>query len=147
MEKESIITLQKKIHKELIKELKHFLRPYDLKASELPVLIKLIKHGDGLTQKQLLKKLPVSKSTLSKTINDLIKKGYLRKTKKSDDRRANLIYLTDKSSEIEKVIQEIHKKSEKMMLQDFDEKEREKLIHYLKKILSNLKDQKNGLEK
>lgn len=139
-EEESIVSLQEKIHKELIKELKEFVEPYDFKPGELFVLIKLIKHSDGLTQKKLLKKLPISKSTLSKTINNLIKKQYLRKTKNRDDKRANLIYLTDKSSKIRNMIEQIQEKSEQKMLQGFNEEEKKQLNNYLIRILKNLKE-------
>ncbi|PTD94886.1 hypothetical protein C9439_00145 [archaeon SCG-AAA382B04] len=140
--KDSIIDLQKEVHKKLIKKLKELAKPHDLNHGELPLLMKLITEGDKITQKQLLKKLPVSKSTLSKKIDDLTKRGYLRKETDEQDKRLTLICLTDKSKEIEKNIKEIGQQIEKITLDGFSQKEQEELTNYLKRIIKNLENQK-----
>ncbi|MFB6182777.1 MAG: hypothetical protein ABEI78_01800, partial [Candidatus Nanohaloarchaea archaeon] len=71
-ENESLIDLFKEINKKLIKNLKKFTESLNLHHGELPILIKLIRGEEGVRQKKILKKYPISKSTLSKTINDLV---------------------------------------------------------------------------
>ncbi len=135
---ESIFDLYHKVHKELIKNIKRIAGPYEFKRGELPILAKLIKRGDGITQREMLDNLPISKSTMSKNIDNLVQKGYLRKEKDPEDRRATRIYLTDKGKRAEETIREIDSKVEKIMLEGLNESDKSKLKEYLKTILESL---------
>ncbi|MBS3781162.1 MAG: MarR family transcriptional regulator [Candidatus Thermoplasmatota archaeon] len=134
----SIHELYQRVHKNLIKLIRSELEPYDFSRGEFPLLFKLIKKGDGLTQKEICEKLHVSKSTTSKIIKSLVKKGYLRKEKDLEDKRASRIFLTDKKDEIEDLIKEIDEKAENKMLKGFDAEEKSDLRDYLERILENL---------
>lgn len=137
-EEDSIHKLYQRVHKNLIKLIRSELEPYDFNRGEFPLLFKLIKNGDGVTQKEICQRLHVSKSTTSKIIKRLVEKGYLRKEKDPDDKRASRIFLTDKKEEIEDLIKEIDQKAENRMLEGFDEKEKKELKGYLNRILDNL---------
>lgn len=138
-EEDSIYKLYQRVHKNLIKLIRSELEPYDFNRGEFPLLFRLIKDGDGVTQKEICEKLHVSKSTTSKIIKSLVKKGYLRKEKDPEDKRASRIFLTDKKGEIEDLIKEIDQKAENKMLEGFDLEEKEELRDYLECILDNLK--------
>ena len=137
-EEDSIHKLYQVVHKKLIKFIKCELEPYDFNRGEFPLLFKLIKKGDGLTQKEISGMLYVSKSTTSKIIHNLVEKGYLRKERGRDDKRVTRIYLTEKKDQIEDLIKELDRKAENKMLKDFDKDEKEQLRTYLESILDNL---------
>ncbi|MFW5946461.1 MAG: MarR family winged helix-turn-helix transcriptional regulator [Candidatus Natronoplasma sp.] len=135
---DSIHKLYQRVYKNLITLIRSELEPYDFNRGEFPLLFKLLKGGDGVTQKEICEKLHVSKSTTSKIIKSLVEKGYLRKEKDPEDKRASRIFLTDKKEEIEDLIKEIDEKAENKMLKGFDDEERKNLKAYLERILDNL---------
>ncbi|OKY77720.1 MAG: Transcriptional regulator, MarR family [Candidatus Methanohalarchaeum thermophilum] len=137
---EHLLELFKKINKKLMREIREQTKPLNLTRGELPVLVKLLKEGDGLTQKNLKEKLLISKSTLSKTIDRLEKKNYIRKKKKPEDKRATLIYLTQESEEIKESLKEINTEIEKAISKGFSKNEKKELIGYLNRLNSNLED-------
>lgn len=140
MEEESIFNLYHRVHKELIKIVTEYVEPYEFNRGELPVLACLVKREDGLSQKEIRDIFPVSKSTMSKNIDSLVQKGYLRKEKDPEDKRATLIYLTEKGEEVEGIIRETNREVEKTMLEDFSETEEEELRDYLVKMLNSLEE-------
>ncbi len=140
IEEDTIHKLHQIVHKKLIKYIRWELEPYDFNRGEFPMLFKLIKKGDGKTQKEICKGLHVSKSTTSKIIHRLVDKGYLRREPDPEDKRAVRIYLTDKKEEVEDLIKEIDRNAENKMLKGFEGEEKRKLRDYLKRIMDNLKD-------
>ncbi|MFP4006249.1 MAG: MarR family winged helix-turn-helix transcriptional regulator [Candidatus Hadarchaeia archaeon] len=134
----TIFNLYHRVHKELIEAISLMAGPYEFNRGDLPVLARLVKGGDGVTQKEILEDLPISKSTMSKIINNMSQKGYLRKEKDPEDRRATLIYLTEKGKKTEKAIREIDTRVEKIMLKGFSKEEKERLSGYLERLLENL---------
>ncbi len=137
-EEDSIHKLHLIVHKKLIGFLRCELEPYDFNRGEIPLMYKLLKEGEGKTQKEICEMLYVSKSTTSKIINNLVEKGYVRKEKDEADKRITKIYLTERKDEIEKLIKDLDKKAEEKMLSGFEEKEKEELRGYLERILENL---------
>ncbi len=135
---DSIHKLYQRVYKNLIKLIRSELEPYDFNRGEFPLLFKLIKKGDGVTQKEICEMLYISKSTTSKIIKRLVEKGYLRKEKDPDDKRASRIFLTEKKDKIEDLIKEIDQKAENKILEGFDKEEKEELRSYLERILDNL---------
>lgn len=136
-DEDSVFDLYHKVHKEIIKNIKNSVKPHDFNRGELPVLGRLTEKEDGASQKEIRNDLPISKSTMSKTIDNLTQKRYLRKEKDPKDRRSTLIYLTERGKEMESVIEEVNRKTEKIMLRGFNESEEEELTEYLEKILKN----------
>lgn len=139
-EEDSLHKLYQIVYKRLINFIRQELEPYDFNRGEFPLLFKLIKNGDGVTQKEICESLMVSKSTISKMINSLVEKGYLRKERDPDDKRATRIFLTERKNEIEDIIEEIDEKAENKMLKGFTQEEKEDIEEHLIKILENLED-------
>lgn len=137
-DEDSIFDLYHKVHKELIRTLRHMVEPYEFTRGELPVLVRLVKEGDGISQKEMRDDLPISKSTMSKTIDNLARKEYIKKERNAEDRRVTRIYLSEKGEQVGRIIREIDTKAEQIMLRDFGEREKEELRGHLKKMLRNL---------
>ena len=137
---DSVHKMLHKIDKNTMLKFRHKLEPYDFTRGEFPFLFGLIKRGDGVTQKDICGHIPISKSTTSKMINNLVKKGYLRKEKDPNDKRATRIYLTDKKEEIENIVKEIDEEAEKLMMEGFTDEEKRQLKEYLSRIIDNLEE-------
>jgi len=87
----------------------------------------------------------ISKSATSKSIHNLVEKGYLRKEEDVEDRRATRIYLTDRRNKIKELLKELDRKAENKMLEGFGDEEKYRLRQYLERILENL-DSERGNE-
>lgn len=69
------------------------LKPYNITASELPVITYLFSH-DGATQEEMSTYLMIDKAATARAIQSLSEKEFLRKEKDPDDQRANRVTLT-----------------------------------------------------
>lgn len=72
----------------------------DLSNSELDYLYAVMA-SDGLRLTELADRMNVSKASASNMVNKLESRGYLEKKPCSDDGRASLLFLTEKSSAIQ----------------------------------------------
>lgn len=141
MEDKSLIHLIHLVEKEIRNYIRGEVKEYKFSHGELPFLAKLIKDGDGVIQKKIYDDLSISKATASKMINSLVQKGYLRKQKDPEDRRATKVYLTERKDEVKEVVEEIDEKIQELVLKDFTTEEKKDLVTYLTKMLTNLKEQ------
>ncbi|ADQ14273.1 MarR family winged helix-turn-helix transcriptional regulator [Halanaerobium hydrogeniformans] len=110
------------------------LEPLSINHSEGNMLIYLYKDGDGISQKTLQENLGVDKATVSRSVNSLIQKGYIRKESSPEDGRVNLIYLTKKAKEFEKKIKDIYQKWFDIFLKEISEKDTKIVLNTLKKM-------------
>ena len=88
----------KKYHKEILLDIKD----KDLGKGQLIIIKVLSRSGDGKTQDELSKMLLLDKTTVARTLQKMIKNGYVIRIKDKKDHRINRIYLTDKSKIIAK---------------------------------------------
>lgn len=72
------------------------LKPFDVTAAELPLLLYLYKH-EGVSQDALSNYTLIDKASTARMIQSLLNKGFINKEKDKEDRRANQIFLTSKS--------------------------------------------------
>lgn len=123
-----------KLYKDHDQYVDNLLADYNLNHSEGNLLVYLYKDGDGISQNQLKENLGVDKATVSRAINSLIKKDYLKKQKSPEDGRVNLIYLSQKAYEVKEEINEIYQQWFKIFLDEIKEDEAEKVINTLEKM-------------
>ncbi len=118
-----------------------------LTESERVVLLKLLRDGPQ-RYTELAKKTDLSPGGLSKVLQNLQKKGLIKREQKSDEYPPPVIYyLTEEGINVaknlaritieEKVVSEIE--DTYMALMEFDPKEAEKLLEELKKKIAELK--------
>lgn len=139
-ENNSALKLHSVIHRKLIIHLRKKIEPYGFSRGEFPFLLRLLKKGDGISQKQICDDIRISKSTTSKMVNKLESEGYLRMERDPEDKRVKRIYLTDKKREIEDIIQEIEKEVDGIMFHGFAREEIEEYKEYLERIMKNVED-------
>lgn len=87
-----------------------------------------------LSMNQLAKKMYIEISTVTRVVEELVKKGYATREEDAKDRRIRLITITDAG---EVVYQESWKavfESERQILDSFPEKERDVLIRFLRRL-------------
>ncbi len=139
-ENPSVLKLYSNIHRKLIMHLRKKITPYGFSRGEFPFLVRLLKKGDGISQKEICRDVQISKSTTSKMINKLEAEGYLRMEKDPKDRRVKLIYLTDKKHDIDHIVREIEKEVDDILFKGFTREERDVFIGYLMRIQENVEE-------
>jgi len=65
--------------------------------------IRVLTHGDGLSQRELSDRLGLMENTTLVALNLLESRGWIRRERDKQDRRRLLVYLTDKGREIERL--------------------------------------------
>jgi len=123
-----------KLYKDHDQYVDNLLADYNLNHSEGNLLVYLYKDGDGISQNQLKENLAVDKATVSRAINSLIQKNYLKQEKSPEDGRVNLIYLSQKAYAVKEEINQIYQQWFKKFLDEIEENEAEKVINTLEKM-------------
>lgn len=72
------------------------LQDLDISSSEYSFLIMLF-HKDGVTQEELSSALFIDKAATARAIKSLEEKGYVKRERDIQDRRANQVYATEKA--------------------------------------------------
>lgn len=129
---------------ELTDELLHFyngfaswessvIRNSDLTVSEAHAIEVLGQYGK-MNMKSLAQKLGVTTGTTTVTVDRLEKKDYARRESSMEDRRVNLIVLTDKGMKAFEEHHQYHLHLTEQMLSILSEDEIEQLLNILRKI-------------
>jgi len=117
------------------------LEQYNLNHSEGNLLFYLYKDGDGISQKTLKENLAVDKATISRSVSSLLKKGYLKKESSQEDRRINLIFLTEKADGIKDLINDIYQQWFEIFTEEISQEDAEKVLQTLKKMYNIVREE------
>lgn len=79
--------------------LTHRLKEFDITPEQLAVLIRLSKQ-DGINQKEIAHRAAKDQPTTARILDVLSKKGLIHKQLSPTDRRAFLVYLTNKGKDL-----------------------------------------------
>lgn len=79
------------------------LRGYKLGRGQSEILRFLVHRGDGKSQDEIRRELELDSTTVTRTIQRLIKNGYIVRKKDEKDRRINRIYLTEKAGLVDSI--------------------------------------------
>ena len=91
----------------------------------------------GIKVAELIKKLKITKQSLSRVLQELIKKDIITQSKGDKDGRQRLLYLTDNGK---KISNEIFDKQKKRILEAFKESDSNEVLNFkkvLQKIIGN----------
>lgn len=115
-----------------------FFRQYDVTSSQMDLLDYLDQREQkAASQKEIVDYLQISYATVSGLIKRLENKGYVRRTSSKEDKRANLIVLTDKAGQLFEKCSEHMGARDRYLMRDFTQEEREQFVYLLEKILKN----------
>jgi DNA-binding MarR family transcriptional regulator len=123
-----------KLYKDHDQYVDNLLVNYNLNHSEANLLVYLYKDGDGISQNKLKYNLAVDKATISRSINSLIKKNYLKKKKSPEDGRVNLIYLTKKAVSVKDEVNKVYQQWFQIFIDEIGEEEAERVLDNIKKM-------------
>ena len=91
----------------------------------------------GIKVADLIKKLKITKQSLSRVLQELIKKGIVSQSKGDEDGRQRLLHLTEKGK---KISDEIFHKQKKRILEAFKNSDSSEVLNFkkvLQKIIGN----------
>lgn len=132
-----------KLYKDHDQYVDNLLEDYKLNHSEANLLVYLYKDGDGISQNRLKENLAVDKATVSRAINSLIKKNYLKKRKSPADGRVNLIFLTEKSKSVQEEINEIYQQWFQIFIEEIGAEEANRVLKTIEKMYHIVKNRDN----
>jgi len=118
-------------------EYNRIMKPVGLTAPQFRMIMSL-QREDGVTQSHLANILAVGKVSISGLIDRLEQSGWIERRPDPNDRRSNLIYLTDKAHDIEKDILATGKDLTKQTLKNLNATQRTELIDLLILVKNNL---------
>lgn len=110
---------------------------------QVPILIELGKHGQ-LSQRDLAEKVRVTPATISGTLKRLEKSGFVVRTSMADDARVSLVSLSETGKVLMEEARSVFHEADEMPIADFSEQEREELLGYIRRMLTNVQ---KGFEK
>ena len=120
-------------YRETFSDAKKVLDTYEIGVAHQKVL-HLISLYEGITISELLKKLKITKQSLNRVLNDLLKIEALRFKKDNNDTRIKHVYLSDKGSKLFNEIFTIQKKRIYKALANSNSKE----VLYFRNILNKI---------
>ncbi|MGD9158853.1 MAG: MarR family transcriptional regulator [Desulfobacteraceae bacterium] len=109
----------------------------DMTAEQWGALLVLI-NGDAMTQVKLGKKLCLEKSSVSRLVNGLERRGWIERTKSKDDNRQKLVSVTENALETAEQCASIAKDVLEEAQQGMSEDERLVCRSFLTRIIGNL---------
>jgi len=94
---------------------------------------------DGITQQELSAIISKEKTTVVRLIDNMEKRNIIIRVHDTEDRRSNLIYLTEEGKSLREKLVPIAVNELRKALKDLSEKEVDTLTTLLKKVYANLK--------
>ncbi len=135
---ECVYFLTTRLSRELKKLFDKRLEELSLTSSMWCVLMAVIENGE-ITQKELSDILSIEGPTTTKIIDNLEKRGFIKRVPHETDRRAYKISLTEKGKAIEKDIFKYGDCFMKDVKSSLTDKEKKELHKLLNKIYNNIK--------
>jgi MarR family transcriptional regulator, transcriptional regulator for hemolysin len=120
-------------------------RHYGLTSSQWRAIAQLSR-TDGLTQVALANYLEIEPMTVCRLVDRLEARGFIERIPDPADRRAKLVWLTEKSRSMMDVVREIAFEVYEEAFAGFSESERAALVEGLKRISANLSEKNPALE-
>ena len=103
---------------------------------QFPVLIELWAE-DGLTQTQLLQRVDIEQATMANTLSRMARDGLVERRQHPGDKRAQLIFLTEKGKNLETEAITAAKEADDALFQGFRRFERELMLEYMRWAIEN----------
>ncbi|EDL65669.1 MarR family winged helix-turn-helix transcriptional regulator [Bacillus sp. SG-1] len=114
------------------------LHEYSITYEQWQVLSRLYEE-DGITQNQLANSIERDQASISRLIDNMIKKELVTRVPDDTDKRIKRIYLTEESKKIQRDLEDLAFKTISQATRNMSEKELEICLKMLDQIRSNLK--------
>jgi len=113
------------------------LKPYNMAASEVPVITYLYSH-DGVSQEELSSFLMIDKAATARVTQSLLEKQFIRKERDLCDKRVNRIYLEEKVLKIRADIIELLQQWSGFLAEGLDEETVEAMYVVLESMVAKV---------
>jgi DNA-binding MarR family transcriptional regulator len=110
---------------------------YNIGSTQIQVL-RVIINNDGINQENISRLLHVDKATVTRSVNKLVKEGYVIRNIDANDKRAYVLHLTQKGKDLEPTLRKILKSITVKLLTDFSNEEKEIAFSIFKKMHQNM---------
>ncbi len=114
------------------------LTPLNLTSAEGDILFHLLSDVGGLTQEKLTERLDVGKAAVSRTVDSLVKKGYVKREPHPSDARSHRVLATGKAEEIGLGIERAYNDVYELIKRDIPEEDFGRLALLLGRVADNL---------
>jgi len=101
---------------------RNHLKEYDMGWGQFRILIMLF-HKEGINQEELSNVLGIDKTTITRTLKKMEVSNLIKKKDNPDDKRAHLIYLTNKSKSLQSYLNQLKAEIDIKLLDGFSEEE------------------------
>jgi len=109
--------------------------PLGLAPAQFMTLLELWE-SDGLTQVELVSRLDVEQATMANTLTRMERDGLIRRAPHPDDRRARLVFLTDRARDLEGPAIEAAQAVNADMLEPLSPGERDVLVDLMARMVA-----------
>lgn len=113
------------------------LKEFNVTRSDMSFLLKLNEMGE-MTQKDLAESRNLNNATVTRALERLEKKGFVKRVDDEKDKRKKNVLLTSEGKQIINNILKKHENFKKEIFSDFDENEFQDLMDLLDKLLFKL---------
>lgn len=140
MDKYKVISMIAKARSEVLNYIETELESHGIEGlvvSHGNILNILYENNGRLTMKQIARGIDRSKSTLTQLIDKLIKEGYVKKQRSTEDRRYYYIILTEKGWSIKSYFEEISHRVINKFFKDFSQEDIDIFLKMLNKVICN----------
>ena len=110
-----------------------FLKEKGVSRGQVPYLMELY-HHDGVSQDFLAQKAAMDKSTAARAIQKLEAAGLVRREQNPQDKRENLVYLTEAGREIHPYVKQLMSQWFQMVTEDISEDEMRVMVDILERM-------------
>ena len=114
-------------------------------SKEQMIILKKLHEQDGLNQNELASLTFRDKSSMARLLSKMDKKNYIQRKQSKEDKRINLVFLTEKGRTIFKQTRPALKKLINTMEENITMEEKKMMIKILKKVQFNFTQEKVAL--
>jgi len=104
---------------------------------QIPYLVTLLEN-EGSTQDELAAHIRVNRAATARTLKGMEKAGLVTRKENPENRRQNLVYLTDKSKEVIEDVLAILDAHNNRMLNGFSKEEKALLLSLMDRVIDNV---------
>lgn len=137
---DSFLVTFKKARKKMHNFLEKRIKEYNLTSNQIDVLIFINRNKEYNTAKDIVEYIGVSKGLVSRSIDDLLKRGYITACEDKNDKRKLRLFLTDEGEKIVNIIDKYDREFFGMLTSNITKEEMEVHASIINKIVTNLKN-------
>lgn len=109
------------------------LEQYGLNSRQHPYILHICRNP-GISQEKLARAIYVNKSSVTRQLASLEQNGFIERTVSSTDKRAMLVYPTQKALEVFPIVRKVLAEWNQYITEDFNAEELELLLKMLQKV-------------